>query len=64
MIKYENDCVDCGFPCLGDSCKHKNVPHYYCDSCGDEETLYYWEGGQYCEECILAIVRESLVEVG
>lgn len=64
MIKYENDCVDCGLPSLGDSCKYKNVPHYYCDSCGDEETLYYWEDGEYCEECILAIVRESLVEVG
>ena len=38
MIKYENDCVGCppNMGCMGDACPYKNVPHYYCDECGEE----------------------------
>lgn len=53
MIQYENECVDCGLPCLGDSCPYRNVPHYYCDDCGDEEELYWHEDEQLCAACIL-----------
>lgn len=53
MIRYENDCVDCGLPCMGDSCPYRNVKHYYCDHCGDEEELYWFEDEQLCANCIL-----------
>lgn len=53
MIQYENECVDCGLPCLGDSCPYRNVPHYYCDDCGDEEELYWYDDEQLCASCIL-----------
>ena len=56
MIKYENDCVDCGFPCKFNSCPYYSVPHYYCDSCGDEDELYEYEGEQLCECCLLRTV--------
>lgn len=39
MIKYENECCDCtvpAYPCIGDLCKNRNVPHIYCNVCGDE----------------------------
>lgn len=54
MIKFENECVGCpaGMGCLGSSCPHTNVPHLFCDSCGDEsEKLYDTSNGQLCEEC-------------
>lgn len=53
MTKIENDCVDCGRPCLGNSCPHVNVPHHYCDECGDEAPLYDYEGKELCAECLL-----------
>lgn len=51
MIKYENECIDCGLPCF-QSCKYKHAPHYYCDNCGEEDQLFYYDGEQLCIECI------------
>lgn len=53
MIKYENECVSCGFPCLGDICPNRNVARYYCDRCGNEEKLYHYDNKELCEECLL-----------
>ena len=55
MIQYEDECCDCatpGYPCLGASCPNRNVPHYYCDDCGDEADIYEFEGDQLCINCI------------
>lgn len=52
MIKLENDCVCCGLPCLGNDCPHRNVPHFYCDECGDETDLYHFDDEQLCMSCI------------
>lgn len=56
MIKYENDCVSCGFPCKFNSCPYYSAPHYYCDRCGDEDELYEYEDEQLCENCLLHTV--------
>ena len=53
MKKIESDCVGCGLPCLGKSCPYREVTHYYCDKCGEEETLYYYDGAELCIECLL-----------
>lgn len=54
MIKYENQCCDCAvpsYPCMGDACKYRNVPVYYCDSCSDYvEAEYEIDGHHYCKE--------------
>ena len=58
MVRYENECVDCGLPCI-ESCPYKKVPHYYCDRCGDEiypddvhhGTIAGHEYEDLCEEC-------------
>lgn len=39
--------------CLGSTCKYQNVPHYYCDKCGDEDKLYNYDGEQLCKDCLL-----------
>ena len=43
MKRIENECVNCGLPCLGNSCPYKNVVHFYCDRCGEE----------ICQDCLL-----------
>lgn len=57
MIKYENECCGCAtesYPCLGSSCPNRNVPHLYCDRCGDDcEELYDLDGEELCKECLL-----------
>jgi hypothetical protein len=58
----ENECVDCGFPCLGNVCPHRNVTRFYCDRCGEETTLYHYDGEELCIECIkedLGVVEGS-----
>lgn len=52
MIEYENECVGCGLPCYGNACPNRNVPHYYCDECGDKEQLYEFDGQELCIRCI------------
>ena len=52
MIEITNECVDCGLPCLGNSCQYRNVKRYYCDSCGEEEQLYDYDGEEHCLDCI------------
>ena len=59
MVVYENECCGCAvpaYPCLGDRCPRRRVPHYYCDNkeCRAEETLYEYEGEQLCAECLIA----------
>ena len=52
----ESECVGCtsvGLYCLGDSCRNNNVTRYYCDHCGKEEKLYYYDNLEICEECLL-----------
>lgn len=53
MITYEDECVDCVLPCLGSTCPKLNVKHYYCDDCGCEEDLYYFDGEMLCSGCVL-----------
>lgn len=63
MKKIENECVGCvdiGLPCMGSSCSKRHVAHYYCDDCGEEETLYHFEGEELCVNCI--IKRLEIVE--
>jgi hypothetical protein len=52
MVEYVNECVDCGKPCLGDACPYRKVPHYYCDKCDDETTIYHFDGRELCISCI------------
>ena len=56
MIRFENECVHCGLPCLGNSCPNANVKRYYCDECGEEfqpEELYDFDDKMVCGDCLL-----------
>lgn len=53
-----NDCVDCGLPCLGNTCPYTNTTSYFCDECGDEvspDKLYIHPISEkhLCGSCIL-----------
>lgn len=61
MRKYENECCGCAtpaYPCLGSSCPNRNVVHFYCDKCGEEDTLYHFDGEELCIDCILSLLEE------
>lgn len=53
MRKEENDCVGCGLPCIGSACGYAHAVHYYCDGCGNEDTLYISpDGRELCADCV------------
>ncbi len=54
MRKIENECVDCGKPCMV-YCPLRNVEHLYCDRCGaDVEKLYVGDSSEeLCLDCVL-----------
>lgn len=58
MIKKENECVDCGLPCLGSSCPNRNVIRIYCDKCGEEGKVYHYDGEHLCITCIEDTLEE------
>ena len=56
-VIYEDECVGCPthMGCLGSACPYKNVPHYYCDVCGevfDPDELHKVDNDMVCEECL------------
>ncbi len=61
--KIENQCVDCGLPCLGNSCPYRNVPVDYCDDCGDEGAEYRLDNEDLCKECAEERIRQSFDEL-
>lgn len=58
MIKTENQCVDCGLPCIGDLCKYKNVIVRYCDRCKSDGAVYEMNGENLCSDCASEIVKD------
>lgn len=56
MVEYEDECVGCP-PEM--SCPNMNVPHYYCDECGDETTLYQYGDLQLCEKCLMEYIKDE-----
>ena len=58
MTRFENQCVDCGLPCLGSACTNRNVRVLYCDECECEaDKLYVLDGSEICEECLHKILE-------
>ena len=61
-VKKENRCVDCGLPCLGDSCPNRNVEVCYCDKCKSEipfDDCYDYDGMDLCEGCLKALCKKE-----
>ena len=62
MVKYENHCVDCGLPCIGDACPNRNVLVHYCDKCNDEipdGDVYGVDNDDWCESCLKEMFRKG-----
>lgn len=47
------ECVSCGLPCIGSDCPDYEVVRYECDRCGEQHTLYEFDGAQLCIDCII-----------
>lgn len=66
MIEYTNECVGCAvpaYPCMGDACPNRHVPHYYCDSCGKEtDALYQMDDMQLCSSCLMELSGEDDID--
>lgn len=66
MKTYENECCGCAtpsYPCIGELCSLRRVPHWYCDECDEERKLYEYEGQELCIDCIaekLEVVEGSM----
>ena len=55
MVRIENECVGCDYPCIGKrACPLTHVRRCYCDRCKEEvDTLYWFDNGeQLCLWCI------------
>ena len=56
MMTTESGCVQCGRPCLGQSCPKHTVPVFRCDDCGEDfnaRDLFDLSDGQFCADCVL-----------
>lgn len=54
-LVISDECCSCasgGYPCRGDLCPLRHVPHLLCDDCGEEERLFYYEDEMLCMDCI------------
>lgn len=61
MIRYESQCVSCGFPCRYGACPNYRVKILECDVCHEEcEKLYVVDGDELCE--YHALQRLEVVE--
>ncbi len=63
MLKIENWCVDCGFPCLRGACKNYNVHVYYCDQCKEACAEFRIDGEDYCEDCAKEYIKDIFDEL-
>lgn len=63
MIKYENQCVDCGLPCVYEACRYYNVPIHYCDECGSECTTFVIDEEELCEDCTRNLLQKMFEDL-
>ena len=57
MLVERNECCDCAsaaYPCIGESCSRRHVPHLACDRCGYDgaDLLYVVGSEQLCRTCV------------
>lgn len=62
MKWYTNECVDCGFSCLGRACPYYKVEHYACDECPFETNILYEtpDNTLLCHDCAIEYVINHL----
>lgn len=63
MIEYRDECVGCPkeMGCVGSYCPYLNVPHKYCDRCGEEIVRNEYSSIDYddlCKDCYTELYGE------
>ena len=62
MITYEDECCGCAtpaYPCMGDACPNRNVPHLYCDRCKEEADTFM---SMRVSRCVLTAYWKVLIK--
>lgn len=61
MIKYEDNCVSCGLPCLL-NCPYRKQLVCICDECKDYITDFYYEidNKQFCQKHAIDYIEENI----
>lgn len=54
IVRIENECIGCEWPCIYESCPYWAVARLYCDECEEEKQLYWYDNQQLCLDCIEA----------
>lgn len=63
--RYENECVDCGLPCLGAACPNRNVLYIDCDKCDEPITddVFKYNSKELCKDCVIdALIEDGVIE--
>lgn len=60
MTKIENQCVECGLPCIQTACPWTHVEVHYCDECQKSEADYKVGENEYCSSCVDKLLNEQL----
>lgn len=53
MLVYEDHCIEVCQSCQPTYCKYLDVPKHICDKCGEQKTVYRWQGEEFCLDCII-----------
>ena len=62
MIRSEEDCVECGKPCMASCPLYRPHRHYYCDVCGQERDpadLNEIDGVHVCSDCLRGYLEDK-----
>jgi len=62
MRQYEDECVSCGLPCLGNNCPNRKVLRIYCDKCKDYAD-YSFDDEDLCADCLEKELNNELVNM-
>lgn len=56
MMRIKDECVGCPDYCI--NCGARRTKRFYCDRCGEEYTLYRFNGEELCENCLDKALKE------
>ena len=60
-IYYTTECVDCGFPCMGEACPYYRIMKLRCDCCDHTaDNLYELGEDDICIDCYNEIIKKDL----
>lgn len=63
MTRIEDNCIDCGLPCVDSACPLKRTEVHYCDNCECREAEYKVGNQELCGVCFEDGVNEKMDDI-